>query len=300
MADRTRGWENCRPVVSTLPRPSCSAGARRTRCSLIVLIVPTTAFAIAQGDRQQIRRADEGGDEKRGGLVVDRYRRAVLFEPPAIEHRDPVGHTHGLFLVVRHHHGRDVQFALQTTNLDLHIQAQVFVERGERLVEQQDARLDGQRAGQCHTLLLTARQLARIAFRECVHAHHLEHLHGLASGVTTRDAVGFETVGDIGGDGHMRKQRVVLEDDADAALARREAVHALSANMHFALGLHLQTGKNAQQGAFAAARRTEQCNQFACGYVEVDVFDHRHGAEAMPDAAHLHGGAGWRDTRLRS
>ena len=28
MAARTRGWENCRPVRSTLTRPSCSAGAR--------------------------------------------------------------------------------------------------------------------------------------------------------------------------------------------------------------------------------------------------------------------------------
>src|SRR5580698_5320716 len=27
MAARTRGWENCRPVLSTLTRPSCSAGA---------------------------------------------------------------------------------------------------------------------------------------------------------------------------------------------------------------------------------------------------------------------------------
>ena len=28
MAERTSGWENCRPVRSTLTRPSCSAGAR--------------------------------------------------------------------------------------------------------------------------------------------------------------------------------------------------------------------------------------------------------------------------------
>jgi hypothetical protein len=149
-------------------------------------------------------------------------------------------------------------------------------------------------------LLLTARQLARIALRECFHAHHVEHLQRLASGITTRDAVRFQTIGDVGGDRHVWKQRVVLEDDAHAALARRQAVHPLAANMHFALGLHLQTGENPQQGTFAAARRTQQRNQLTCGNVERDFFNHRHGAETMPDVAHPHGGTGLRGACSRS
>jgi chromate transporter len=48
-------------------------------------------------------------------------------------------------------------------DLDLHVEPQVLVERRERLVEQQDLRLDRERAGERDALLLPARELARPA-----------------------------------------------------------------------------------------------------------------------------------------
>src|SRR5258706_4264160 len=90
----------------------------------------------------------------------------------------------------------------------------------------------------------------------------------------------------------MREQRVVLEYDADAALPRRESVHALSTDMYFAFRLRLQARENSKQRAFAAAGRAEQRNQFAGGNVDGDVFDHRHCTEAMSDAAQVDGCTG--------
>ena len=46
---------------------------------------------------------------------------------------------------------------------DAHLVAQLGVEIGQRLVEKQDLRLDDQRAGERHALLLAAGELARIA-----------------------------------------------------------------------------------------------------------------------------------------
>jgi hypothetical protein len=53
--------------------------------------------------------------------------------------------------------------ALQALDLDLHVEAKVFVERGERLVEQEDRRLDRERAGKGYALLLATGELARQA-----------------------------------------------------------------------------------------------------------------------------------------
>ncbi len=55
---------------------------------------------------------------------------------------------------------------MQPADLEAHFFAQIGVEVGQGLVEQQRFRLDDQRAGQRHPLLLSARQFAGIALRE--------------------------------------------------------------------------------------------------------------------------------------
>ena len=74
--------------------------------------------------------------------------------------------------------------------------AQLGVEIGQRLVEQQDVGLDHERPRERHALLLPARQLARQALREAFEAHQAQHLRDLgrdfapqgpcASGARTR------------------------------------------------------------------------------------------------------------------
>ena len=52
---------------------------------------------------------------------------------------------------------------LDRLQLDLHLLAELEVERAERLVEQEDARPVDERARQRHALALAARELARAA-----------------------------------------------------------------------------------------------------------------------------------------
>ena len=56
MAERTRGWENCRPVRSTLTRPSCSAGTRVSR------VWPGNS----RGCCAQVRAVGHRGQQQRG------------------------------------------------------------------------------------------------------------------------------------------------------------------------------------------------------------------------------------------
>ena len=59
---------------------------------------------------------------------------------------------------------------------DLHLLAQLAVERGHRLVEQQHLRLEHERARERHALPLPAGELVDGALAEAVEADHLQRL----------------------------------------------------------------------------------------------------------------------------
>ena len=71
---------------------------------------------------------------------------------------------------------RDADLLLDGLELDLHLLAELEVERAERLVEQEHARSVDERAGQRHALALAAGQLAGLAPLVAVEPDHLERL----------------------------------------------------------------------------------------------------------------------------
>ncbi|MNZ92751.1 hypothetical protein D3C78_1117860 [compost metagenome] len=152
--------------------------------------------------------------------------------------------------------------------------AQLDVEVGEGLVEQQQARLRRQRAGQGHALLLAAGQFMGIALAQGAEIDQLEHLGGdaLALGVLA------DAEGDVLGHRQVREQRVVLEHHADAALFRGEGVagagNHLAGQLDAALLHGFEAGDGAQGGGLAAARGAEQAADVAGIQVQTDVLHH--------------------------
>ena len=71
---------------------------------------------------------------------------------------------------------RDPDLLLDALELDLHLLAQLEVERTERLVEQQDGRLVDERPRQRDALGLAAGDLGRLARVEARQLDELEHL----------------------------------------------------------------------------------------------------------------------------
>ena len=129
---------------------------------------------------KQVRRAEEAGDERRRGPLVELRGRAELLDPPAVHDGDRVRHRHRLFLVVGDVDERDADLVLDPLQLHLHVLAELEVERAERLVEQEHARVVDERAPERDALLLAAGELLRLALREAGEADELEHLgaHG--------------------------------------------------------------------------------------------------------------------------
>ena len=115
---------------------------------------------------ERVQRADEGGDEGGGRAVVDLERVADLLGDAGVHHHDAVGHRQRLFLVVGDVDGGDAELALDRADLVAERDADLGVERRERLVEQQHLRPRGEGAGERHALLLAAGELEGVAGAE--------------------------------------------------------------------------------------------------------------------------------------
>src|SRR6266480_7213562 len=112
---------------------------------------------------QQVGHADETRDEIAGGPLVYLDRRAELLDVALVEHGQAVAHGERFLLVVGHVDEADPDLALDPLELDLHLLAQLQVQRAERLVEQEHLRLVDDRAGERDPLPLPAGKLDRLA-----------------------------------------------------------------------------------------------------------------------------------------
>ncbi len=111
---------------------------------------------------QDVGGAEELGGPPRLGVVVDVLGRAGLLDAAVAHHHDLVGERERLLLVVGHEQGTGAGRSQDRHDLLAQRLAEPGVERGERLVEQDDLGIRGQSTGQRHALALTARQLVRV------------------------------------------------------------------------------------------------------------------------------------------
>ncbi len=77
--------------------------------------------------------------------------------------------------------------------------------------------------------------------------------------------------GDIIGDAHIGKQRIILEHHADAPLFDRHAFHTFAADGNTAAVREIETGDLAQQRGLAAAGGPKQRVETAIGEIDGDV-----------------------------
>ena len=202
---------------------------------------------------------------------------------------------------MRHVHEGDADLGLDALELDLHLAAQLEVERTERLVEQEHVGLVDEGAGDGHALLLAAGQLSRLAPRHRGELHQLEHVLDLLLDVL--DATAAQAERDVLEDVEVREERVVLEDRVDGPLVRAQLRDVLVADEDRAGGGVLEAGHHAQRRRLAAARGAEQGEERARGDGQVERIDRRHGRESLGQADQVQvfdlaghdGGTGHRD-----
>ena len=212
---------------------------------------------------EEVLLADERRDVCGCRARVDRVGVGELLDAPVAHDRDAVAHRERLALVVRDEDEGDAEPRLEQLELELHLFAQLPVERAERLVEQQHGGAVDEGARERDALLLAAGELRGLAVGEAAHLHQVERLrHALADLGLGRAAL-LQAVGDVLGDAHVREERVRLEHGVDVAAVRRCAEHDLSRDADVAGVRLLEAGDHAQGRRLAAAGRPEQRDELA-------------------------------------
>src|SRR5262249_27340248 len=162
--------------------------------------------------------------------------------------------------------------------------ADAGVQSAEGFIEQKDTRLGRQGPRQGHALPLAAGQLRRPAVLETLQAHQGQQFLDPPPHPVPRPAADAQGEGHVFKDAHVPEQRVVLEDEADVAVARRPARHLFLFVEDLSGVGGLQAGDDAQQRRLPRARRAQERQQTASRRLDAYMLEGDERAEALRDS----------------
>ena len=174
--------------------------------------------AARRRDPRQHDGAGEVGHERGGGPCRELGRRAELDDRAAVEHADAVPEQRRLGEVMCDQQCRHTRIAQHRDQLARGRGTRARVKRGQRLIEQQDCGLAGQRPRDRDPLALPAGELAGLRVGPVAEPEPLEQSVRPFPTLATVDAVGH-----VAPRAQVPEQRVVLEHVAAAPLLGRAA-----------------------------------------------------------------------------
>ena len=269
----------------------------------LVAVPEGNAGAPVRGDDlggQEIhrRRAHEAGNEHVGGTLIDRPRHVELLQAPLMHHGDARGERHRLDLVVGHVDRGLAECLVQLLDLGPHLDAELGVEIGERLVEQEERRVADQRPAHRDPLALAAGELAGLAIEQAFDLEKLGDARHRRILLRLRHAAALHAEGDVLPHRHRRVERIGLEHHGDVAVLRRNAVDDAAADRDLTRGDRLEAGDHGKQRRLPAAGRPDQHDEFAGLDLEVDAFEDLDRAEPLGEIANAERGHGSLDRTL--
>ncbi len=166
--------------------------------------------------------------------------------------------------------GGDAEARLDAADLLAQLHAHLGVERRERLVEEEQPRLDREGAGERDALLHAARQLVRVTVGGISEADELEQLECPLPPVAVTLLADAQPELDVPDSRHVREEAVGLEDHADVALVGRYARDVLVVDQDPARGRPVEARDETESGRLAATGRPEEGDELAGADVEID------------------------------
>jgi hypothetical protein len=187
----------------------------------------------------------------------------VLHDAAVLQDDHRVGDREGLLLVVRHIDRGDAEFGDDAADLGAHLEPELRVEVRERLVKEEDTRLEDERPGEGDALLLATGEFGRAALAEVAHLDHLKRFADTPPDFVSGPLSDLEAEGDIVGDGHVRPEGVALEDHAGVSLVRGQVADIAVVEQDPARGRLDEARDHAEKRRLAAARGPKQKGQLA-------------------------------------
>jgi hypothetical protein len=179
---------------------------------------------------------------------------------------------------------------LQRLQEELHLLAELQVERPERFVEEQHGRLVHERARERDPLALAARELLRLPSAQPGQPNTAQHHLDLRPPRRLRNSLHAEAVPDVLGDRHVREERVVLEHGVHLARVGRPPRHVPACKLDAPFVGALEARDQAQRRRLPRTRRSEHGEELAAGDLEIDAVDGRDLAVVLAEADETHVG----------
>ncbi len=242
-------------------QPDARAGAGRTEPAFRLHQIAVAGFAVAffgdhpAGQHHGVPFAGRKAEQPGGRSIGD--------HPAMVQQHGPARQPQGVPGVMGDNNQRLAGLAVQVAQFILQLPAQLAIQCGKWLIQQQQFRFGCQGPGQGQPLLLATGQEGRFLARQPGQPDPFQQGHGPGHGAARGQGKLY-----VAQCGHVGEQGVVLEDQPGAALAWWQAEALLAVQPAAAKGMDLppvsldQARQQAQQGGFAAAGRAEQGQAF--------------------------------------
>ncbi len=223
--------------------------------------------AVADDAGQQVERgvAERGRHGQRGRVGVHAGDVPDVPDPALAQHHGRRRERQRLVRVgggPEHDAARAGEHGLQ---VGAQLLAQLEVQVGQGLVEQQQVHGAGQGAGDGGALLLPARQLGGPAPQQLGQAHELGHLaHPAVDAVAAEARVEAERGGDVLVDGQRRVIDELLIDEGDRSFPHRYSGDVFSVDRHPACLRGQQSGGDAHQRRLSRHHRADDGGHSWC------------------------------------
>jgi hypothetical protein len=222
---------------------------------------------------QEVGLPDEPRDEFGLGIPVDLARASGLHDAAALHDDDDVGEAHGLFLVVRDEHEGAAERAMQPAKLLLHGAAELQVESGERLIEEEHLRPHHEGPGERDALRLSAGKLGRRPVGKVLKVDEGQHLGDADGNLGLRYPGDPEPIGNVLPHGHMREEPIALEDHVGGPALRPQMRDVLPGDLDPAAARIEKAADHLEERGLAAARGAEDRQEVTLADDEIRGLD---------------------------
>ena len=170
---------------------------------------------------------------------------------------------------MRHINGGFSQALVQHCQLGAHVSAQLGIQVGERLIEQEHRRLPHDRTANRNPLTLASGELFGLALQQMGDVQYLGSIFHAPVNLRLGSACQLQSKTHVLRHVHMGIKRIVLEHHGNVARHRGHLGHVLAVDENPAFTHLFQPRNHAQRGGFAAARFTQQHHEFTLVNIQV-------------------------------
>src|SRR5215211_1932759 len=204
-------------------------------------------------------------------MVVHLLRRVYLLHLTVLEDDDPVGHRHGLCLVVGDVDARRPDPVVQLGDLRPHLHPELGVEVRQRLVHEERFGLADYGPAQSNPLPLAAGERLGLPVEETLDGENPCGLLHPARDLRLVHLAELEGETHVLPHVHVRIQGIVLEDHRYVPLARRKVVDDLISYKDFAPGYVLEASDHTQCRGLPATGRPDEDDELPVRDIQIHL-----------------------------